>query len=211
VKDFSEARDKLKGLKRPAPTSDGTGPKPSDVAPEPVPEGAKRAHPDQLFPDVEPFKMPNFSPEGEEPKINHWLSCGDMFACFVDGAMVRDKIHIDYVEGGHFLRYGWIPEDQIWIEDILSRLDQCSTVIHEAHEHYLMSQGGSYEDSHASASKTERVFRNMAIEKGTILPSDIEMEKLVTLELNGASCLELAKEIMEKASDPVSEWVRTTG
>ena len=202
-------KDFFEGLGFNMPDAKGA-PKASDAEYAAPPPGVKPAHPDQLFPDIEgPY--PDMSPEGETPHISEWIVCGDMFVCYIDGKLIRNRLHIDYVEGGHFLRYAFIPENQIWIEDVMEHIDQCATVIHESHEHFLMSQGISYEDAHASASKTERDFRNMVLEKGTVLPDDDDMAKFITLELQGASCLQLSKEIMESKDSAFHKWVESTG
>ena len=72
----------------------------------------------------------NWSPDGEEPHHNGWLKVDDVYYILVDGAYVRDHIYIDYVEGGHYYRYSFIPKDEVWLEDEMSRLDTISTAVH---------------------------------------------------------------------------------
>jgi hypothetical protein len=198
VPDFSQLIGKVKSTPKKA------APAPQEEAP--AQEAPQKAHPDQLMSNTG-LPFPDLSLEGDEPSINIWFNSGNMWVCYIDGALIKSKCHNDFTEGGHFFRWGFIPPFMIWIEDILSRIDQCSTLIHEAHEYPRMAAGQSYEEAHDSASKTERVFRDILLEKGTILPSDEEMRQFVTLELQGASCLEMAKQIMENADNPVVKWV----
>ena len=153
-----------------------------------------------------------WSPEGDEPRLNAWVEveCQTpegkevVSYMYVNGAYLRDHVFADYVEGGHFYRYGWIPEDQIWIEDILSILDQLCTGVHEIHERFRMKYlGWSYERAHMSALKVERELRRMTLEMGTIIPGAEDIAKIFSLEGSGESCLKLAEELMEKNADKV--------
>lgn len=56
----------------------------------------------------------------------------------VDGTQIRDSEDIDFTEGGNSARYGYIPEDEIWIEQSLPLEDQAATIIHEITEKHLM-------------------------------------------------------------------------
>jgi hypothetical protein len=83
----------------------------------------------------------------------------DVYA--IDGEFIRNEIEVDFVEGGNHGRYpGFIPEDEIWIEEFLSPLDFAATAIHEFVEVTLMRRGGmGYEAAHDYANVAEQQFR----------------------------------------------------
>lgn len=162
---------------------------------------------DQLGRDKDHDCVIEWSPDHEEPRLNAWLDVkcdtpdGEekVSYMYVDGAYVRDHVFVDFVEGGHFYRYGWIPEDQIWIEDILSVLDQVCTGVHEIHERFRMKyKGMNYEDAHDSACKIERIVRNLSLEQDTILPTAEGIARIFGVEGSGKSCESLARELMTK-------------
>lgn len=76
----------------------------------------------------------------------------------VDGAKVRSR-HVDFVAGGHHLRYRWIPAGQVWIEKNLKGCDREATLIHELSEHGDMKRGLNYEAAHDRANALERRWR----------------------------------------------------
>ena len=163
---------------------------------------------DQLGRDrVEEDCVIDFSPEHEEPKLNAWVDVvcdtpdGEELISYmlVDGAYVRDHIFVDYVEGGHYYRYGWIPENQIWLEDVMSVIDQVCTGVHEIHERYRMKyKGMTYDDAHDSACKIERTLRSMIQGKNTIIPMMEDLAKIFEAEGSGEDCADIAKKMMKK-------------
>ncbi len=80
-------------------------------------------------------------------------------AWIVSGRMVRDIFYIDFTEGGHDLVYGFVPENEIWIDDALDERDRPYVLLHEVHERGLMANGWSYERAHCDASRFERKLR----------------------------------------------------
>lgn len=82
----------------------------------------------------------------------------------IDGAIFRDKADTDFALGGHYYAYpGIIPEDEIWLEDIMTSDDERDLIlIHEVVEHILMKYyGHTYESAHTVANKVEHVERNI--------------------------------------------------
>lgn len=69
-------------------------------------------------------------------KIKIWI---------VDGELVRDVFNQWYTEGGHDLKYPFIPKNEIWIDDDLSKKEIPFIVLHEVHERRLMSKGWCYD------------------------------------------------------------------
>jgi hypothetical protein len=153
-----------------------------------------RKYPDQL--KAEPIKgaKKDWSPANEEPHLSDWLTLPNGIKyVVVDGPFVRDNFHIDYVEGGHFYRYAFIPEDTIWIEDEMEQLDRIAVGLHETHERFLMKERGwRYDPAHESASNIERKFRDLIKEKGTYIPPYDEVAKMYYDESRGHSRLRIA-------------------
>jgi len=167
---------------------------------------------DSLPPDEgKDINAVDWAAENAEPQINCWMDIDTgpdgterISYMFINGAFVRDHIFIDFVEGGHFYRYDWIPENHIWIEDILSIMDQVCTGIHEIHERYRMKyMGWRYEKAHQSACEIERIVRDIALQMDTILPTAEGISRLFTLEGSGKNCEELAQELMREGTEKI--------
>jgi hypothetical protein len=148
-----------------------------------------------------------FAPEGEEPRINCWVEVecktpgGEetISFMFVDGAYVRDHLFVDFCEGGHFYRYGWIPEDQVWIEDEMNVIDRVCTAVHETHERFLMKyKGENYESAHDSACVIERKVRSMTLEENVVLPHAEDIVAILELEGSGKDCSGFVEEVLDK-------------
>jgi hypothetical protein len=78
----------------------------------------------------------------------------------VDGELVRDTIDIDFTIGGNGARYGYIPEDEIWVESELETPDAAATSLHELTELRAMRDRGlTYEQAHAQANIAESKMR----------------------------------------------------
>jgi hypothetical protein len=78
----------------------------------------------------------------------------------VDGRGVRDRFDPNFTQGGHGLRYRFIPRREIWIDDAVAERELDVTLGHEAHELALMREGMSYDDAHASALAFEKNLRS---------------------------------------------------
>lgn len=77
----------------------------------------------------------------------------------VNGTAVR-KVDPDFVAGGNPARYGYVPMDEVWVDDCTSQGDVTPYVVHEAVESDLMRRKGlSYDDAHAMATKAEMKIR----------------------------------------------------
>lgn len=79
----------------------------------------------------------------------------------VSGEQVRNKIDIDFTQGGSEAAYpGYIPKNEIWIDDAMHALDRIATIFHEIVERNLMLYRGiDYDDAHDTACKREIEFR----------------------------------------------------
>lgn len=56
----------------------------------------------------------------------------------IRGELVRDRLFIDFTEGGHDKVYPFIPDGEIWIEDDLNPNERKFVLLHELHERNLM-------------------------------------------------------------------------
>jgi len=84
----------------------------------------------------------------------------DVTIMLIDGEEVRNKISVDFTMGGHEFVYDYVPENEVWIEDLKSDFDKLCTIIHELVERYIMGKYGiEYEEAHDIATKVEHQIR----------------------------------------------------
>jgi hypothetical protein len=146
----------------------------------------KKANPDQLQAANMVDKNIKWSPPEEEPHHAEWLQVYDVSYILVDGPFVRDNVHVDFVEGGHYYRYAFIPENEIWIEDDMTRLDQVTTAVHETRERYLMKEfGWGYDKAHDAATEIETKLRQLLMKEGTFIPTDAKVVELLSRIMQG--------------------------
>ena len=77
----------------------------------------------------------------------------------VDGDAVR-KLSIDFTQGGHSLVFPFIPDDEIWIEDMKNPKEHAFIIAHEVLERHVM--GGikmDYEHAHELSNQVEVMLR----------------------------------------------------
>lgn len=90
-------------------------------------------------------------------------ACG-LRVYLVDGCRIRNEIDVDFVFGGSGARYSYIPMQEIWIDNVLGKLDRDATIIHEVTERLRMIDDGmSYSDAHDCANVVERKFRARSV------------------------------------------------
>lgn len=78
----------------------------------------------------------------------------------VDGAYLRSNIDVGFIGGGHNYVYEYIPENEIWLEN-LAPSEQRFILVHEVIERLLMKfRKMEYEESHATANFVEAMFRH---------------------------------------------------
>lgn len=94
-------------------------------------------------------------PSDDSVKLKKLATAGGLTVWLVDGEKIRDSVDIDFVEGGHDLVYGFIPENEIWIDKEVPASERQVIVAHEADERKLMSGGMPYEEAHKHASRFE--------------------------------------------------------
>jgi hypothetical protein len=77
----------------------------------------------------------------------------------VDGTYVRDKWDSQFIQGGHKLRYDFVPEGEIWIEASLHYDERPYVIFHECLEIVLMKKGLDYDQAHDKAKRAENKLR----------------------------------------------------
>jgi GNAT superfamily N-acetyltransferase len=96
---------------------------------------------------------------GFHKKLLATYADGEIEVWLVDGSSVRTLRDINFTAGGNNAIYGWIPENEIWIDDALSEKEINYTIFHELIEAALMSSGYDYDRSHEYASNIELSYR----------------------------------------------------
>ena len=79
----------------------------------------------------------------------------------VDGERVRNELDIYFTAGGHHWQYDFIPENEIWIDDLMPEpLDMIASLVHELIERALMKHLNYYNDpAHELASVGAEALR----------------------------------------------------
>jgi hypothetical protein len=85
----------------------------------------------------------------------------------VSGEKVRNEQDIDFTAGGNEGAYpGYVPKNEIWLDDALHVLDRIATIFHEIVERNLMlNKGLDYDDAHEIACEREIEFRKKLMAK----------------------------------------------
>ena len=99
----------------------------------------------------------------------------------VNGEIVRDLFKTDYVEGGHYYVYDWIPKEEIWIEKTVHNDEFPVIILHEFLERTLMKyKKFPYVRAHVAASKVEFEHRGIFNKKDALsLTRSIIINKLL--------------------------------
>lgn len=89
-----------------------------------------------------------------------WKKTDDLTIYLVDGEQIRDHLYLDFTEGGHDLRYDFIPDNEVWIEKMKDPTEHEFILVHELHERRLMELGADYDHAHVRANVVETKCRN---------------------------------------------------
>jgi predicted double-glycine peptidase len=100
---------------------------------------------------------------------------GNKKIVLVDGEKVRN-LYPRFKEGGHFLVYPFIPEDEIWIDNDLTAGKRKPTIKHEVEENRLMTQGWPYLAAHTQALPLEQEIRTSPLKKIEVIPVPFERQ-----------------------------------
>lgn len=137
-----------------------------------APQSKKPAQLDREIADALELKTPRLRLMGYVTGLPVYL---------VSGEKVRNEIDIDFTQGGNEAAYpGYVPPNEIWIDDAMHALDRIATIFHEIVERNLVLYGGmDYDEAHDIACKREIVFRKeLAIKR----PASTDL-RLVTAAL----------------------------
>lgn len=104
----------------------------------------------------------------------------DIDVWLVDGENIRDRYKTDFMEGGHGFVYGWIKNDEIWLENGIHEKELPYILLHEYVERIIMKyKKMSYDKAHSIAAKVEFVRRpNHFSKKQAIALTRNEAEKM---------------------------------
>lgn len=96
-----------------------------------------------------------------DPRIKKIQSIDGITIYLVDGYAIRQNIDVDFIGGGHHYAYPkFIPENEIWIEDMKNKKDVYPIIAHELKELHLMrDKGKKYDDAHEVACDRESETR----------------------------------------------------
>lgn len=96
------------------------------------------------------------------PYTQKILDDGNVAVWLVDGKYVRDNLEEEFIGGGHYYRYLFIPENEIWIEDNTNVDELLEYLVHEVYERHLMKDAGlDYNAAHERASAVEQQVRDL--------------------------------------------------
>jgi hypothetical protein len=110
------------------------------------------------------------------PRLKRLGFINGLVIYLVSGEQVRNKTDIDFTAGGSEAAYpGYIPRNEIWLDDALHVLDRIATIFHEIVERNLMLYGGiDYDKAHDIACKREIAFRR-ELEKKQPTSTDLRL------------------------------------
>jgi hypothetical protein len=103
----------------------------------------------------------------------------------VSGQHVRDHFFADFTEGGNFTADPWIPENEIWVEDLQTPDDLVESLIHEVIENTLMDYDiiRKYDPAHSATNTVSQLVRKIrCVNQGSIK----EISKRVTYPMDKA-------------------------
>ncbi len=90
------------------------------------------------------------------PQLNVYL---------VDGQYIRDNTYIDFTEGGSWLRYDWIPENEVWIGGVhiieckLILVHELAEIVYALENNLDLVSEDAYSEAHDHANGMEQAAR----------------------------------------------------
>lgn len=88
-------------------------------------------------------------------------AAGGFKVFLINGEHVRNCLETDFTMASHGYVSGFIPKDELWMDDRLSVNDLVAVLHHEIFEVRLMAKGMPYPDAHALATESEKKFRKL--------------------------------------------------
>ena len=81
---------------------------------------------------------------------------------YISGKEVREKISIDFTQGGTNAVFSFIPPDEFWIERMSNPIEHIGILVHEWTEYLIMTRRGwNYDRSHNVANEFELLIRTL--------------------------------------------------
>ena len=77
----------------------------------------------------------------------------------IDGTLLRQNLDPSFCFGGHWKVYDYIPQGEVWIDNVPKKEEQKYIIIHELYELDLMTQGKKYNNAHDFANAAEKEAR----------------------------------------------------
>lgn len=99
--------------------------------------------------------------DGNVRKKLLYITNNGLSVWLVDGKRVRSNYSLDFTQGGHDKVYGFIPRNEVWIDDDLSVKEREPVILHEVNERNLMSGGMRYLPAHKRSAIKELKYRKM--------------------------------------------------
>jgi len=97
----------------------------------------------QLFDELDRFAKDNIFGSLQKLFLGRFRDY-DVYS--VNGAYVKILYDINFVEGGNFRAYSYIPEGEIWLDADLDKVDQKYILSHEYFEAEQMKAGLKYDN-----------------------------------------------------------------
>lgn len=176
------------------------------IAPKDVKESA--GHDDDILPDPVPIDEELWRQCLAAARIlssGHDAQLAEFTAKLIDADAVKRSYEMDFLEGGNFRRYLFIPKGQIWLDKRLSAHDLAYDAYHEAIEARRMEHGEAYDAAHKYANTGERQLRReMRAEKalqGDSLPGG-KADFRPDSDFDAAALAKGIKVEMEHTNDP---------
>lgn len=99
----------------------------------------------------------------------------------VNGKYIRDLFFINFTEGGHDKVYNFVPENEVWIENSVSREERKLIILHEIHERNLMAMGMKYHPAHTRSTRIEYLCRRHPEELNKCIKDEFDIMNGVNL------------------------------
>ena len=94
-------------------------------------------------------------------KLKLGMMIGPISVWVVDGFMIRNKVYLDFTEGGNSEAYIWMPPNEIWLDTDVHEDEQHFVLLHELSEMNGMRWlKMDYDSAHIRANTFEQEARD---------------------------------------------------
>jgi hypothetical protein len=129
------------------------------------------------------------------PYLKKDAARGDLQVWIVDGIYIRSHMDEEFTNFGQHFRYGYIPRNELWIDQEAVHDERRFFIDHLLVEHHLMAQGKSYAEALVEADREERKERRRAgdlrkvTHNGKQLPSGKDVHERLWKTLESGLCV----------------------